>query len=128
MGDRGNIAIITNPKLPLTKGGAVWLYTHWSGVAIPEIVQRALAKGKDRWTDPPYLARIIFDVLTEGDDGTTGFGIDTSPGDNEHDYIVVDPFNKQVHRYGWDRATHEPTHKITSDSLADFKLAEFEPQ
>lgn len=90
MGDRGNICLTY-------KGcGQVWYYTHWSGDFMPATVQKALAK-RWRWDDDCYIARIIFDVLTDGAQGEeTGFGIGTGPYDNEHPYVVVDLDSKCV--------------------------------
>ena len=49
-----------------------------------------LAK-KWRWDDPPYLARIIFDVMTKGSrDEETGFGISTSPAGDAWRLVEVD--------------------------------------
>lgn len=84
MGDRGNIVF-------KRKGTAdLYFYAHWSGTDLPAIVKHALAK-RQRWDDPSYLARIVFDVLTEGHHSTeTGFGIDTEENDNEHSHVVID--------------------------------------
>lgn len=85
MGDRGNIAVQENGK-------RVWFYTHWSGWNMPALVHKAIAK-RERWDDPPYLARIVFCALVAGHvDGTTGFGISTEPSDNEYSrpYLIVD--------------------------------------
>ena len=91
MGDRGNI------KLKYGRGGPVYLYTHWRGYDLPEIVQSALKRGQDRWGDESYLARIIFDELVdEPRTELTGFGISTEIEDNEHDVIVVDLDNNKV--------------------------------
>jgi hypothetical protein len=94
MGDRGNIAINQ-----WGKDGPVVLYTHWSGSSIKETAARALDSkaGRTRWSDNEYLARIVFDVLTEGDHGgATGYGISTSLCDNEHPIVVIDPNSQRV--------------------------------
>lgn len=84
MGDRANIVVHTGDD-----GKDVWLYTHWSGYRVPETLRQALAKGW-RWTDPSYLARIIFDQLTTGQHGEeTGYGISTGMCDNEHPILRV---------------------------------------
>jgi hypothetical protein len=60
----------------------VYLYTHWKGSELSEIVRRALASeaGRNRWNDAPYLTRIIFDELTRGEQGgETGYGIWATP-------------------------------------------------
>lgn len=87
MGDRGNIAVQTGDK-------RVYLYGHWSGQEMPEILRKALAR-KARWDDPSYLARIIFCELVGDDKSETGFGISATIDDNEHPIIVVD-CDKQV--------------------------------
>lgn len=90
MGDRGNIAIEQHDG----KGGRVYLYTHWAGYRTPLTLQKALASsaGRSRWSDGPYLARIIFDAMTDGAHGEeTGFGISSYLTDNEYPILVVDP-------------------------------------
>jgi hypothetical protein len=86
MGDRGNIVIRAESE---TNTSDVWFYTHWSGYNIKAIVALALAR-KQRWDDPSYLARIVFDTLTAGQHGdSAGFGISTLLGDNEYPIIVI---------------------------------------
>lgn len=93
MGDRGNIVVRQSAD---TNKGDVWFYTHWSGGEIVQTVTKALAR-KLRWEDPSYLARIVFDTLTKGDQGAeTGFGISTQMQDNEHDILVVDVSHQVV--------------------------------
>lgn len=86
MGDRGNIVA---RQAKGTNRNDVWFYTHWSGSEREETVREALSLN-ERWDDPSYLARIIFDKLTGGDASTTGFGISTTLQDNEHPICVVD--------------------------------------
>lgn len=92
MGDRGNVQVKEGPA-----DNGVFFYTHWSGSELPRIVANALKRGRGRWGDTPYLARIIFcemiqdDVLEE-----TGYGISTSECDPNHDLIVVDDRNSTV--------------------------------
>lgn len=66
MGDRAQVHI---------EDTGVYLYTHWGATNLPTTVANAL--GRDaRWNDPEYLARIIFDEMTEGSHGSeTGHGI-----------------------------------------------------
>jgi len=79
MGDRGNIVI--NNK--------IYLYTHWSGQDLPNILAIALNRGRERWCDRPYLTRIIFSEMIRNDiDGTNGFGIDYEYGDGGNDIYV----------------------------------------
>jgi len=75
MGDRGSVRVREGD------GPSVYLYTHWKGSELSEIVRRALASeaGRNRWNDAPYLTRIIFDELTRGEQGgETGYGISAS--------------------------------------------------
>lgn len=80
MGDRGTIVVDDT---------GVVLYTHWQAYALPRILARALGR-EERWRDPVYLARIIFDAMTAGDDGPTGFGIGTEVPDDAWRAIHVD--------------------------------------
>ncbi len=90
MGDRANVAI----KQP--DGTAVYLYTHWGGSELALTVQKALAK-RWRWDDGAYLARIVFDAMSDGNHGNeTGFGISTGICDNEHPIVVLDPRGLKV--------------------------------
>lgn len=91
MGDRGNIKV-----------GKVYLYTHWSGSDIKNTLLKAL-KRKQRWDDEPYLTRIIFCELLEGDlEGETGFGISTKICDNEHNIFEVDVEKQEVRELEYD--------------------------
>jgi len=89
MGDRGNIFVRESADKEETRG--VYLYSHWGGEELPLVLKRALSR-KVRWDDGPYLTRIIFDEMTEGQRGEeTGFGISATLGDNEHPIITVTP-------------------------------------
>jgi hypothetical protein len=83
-----------------------FLYTHWGSGEIVEDVRAALAR-RERWNDPEYLARIIFDQMVGIQQGTeTGFGIGTSQhGDidilvevncKEQTVTEVDPYSDRV--------------------------------
>lgn len=91
MGDRANVKMKQEGVET-----AVFLYTHWSGESLSHTVQRALSK-QARWDDGPYLARIIFDCMTESEHGTeTGYGISASIEDNEHPVLTVSTEDQQV--------------------------------
>jgi len=91
MGDRAQVKIIMYDKDP-----PVYLYTHWKGCRIEKLVCNAL-KRKQRWDDPEYLARIIFDEMKEKDfNEETGFGIGTSEHEDIHTLITVDGMRKIV--------------------------------
>jgi hypothetical protein len=95
MGDRANVCV---------KGwgneGDVFLYTHWTGTELPQIVQTALAR-RERWDDNSYLTRIIFCEMVKGDeDGSTGYGISATVGDGDDRVLVVDPNTETLWREG----------------------------
>jgi hypothetical protein len=93
MGDRGNIVVRSSQS----NRDDVWFYGHWSGYRIQETVHAALTRGKGRWGDSSYLARIVFDEFTKDHHGEeTGFGISASLGDNEYPIIVIDDEKRRV--------------------------------
>lgn len=106
MGDRGNIGI-RQPH----EDAVIYLYTHWSGSYICPILANGLAKCREagRLNDPSYATRIIFDVLTGLEGGSTGFGIAVNcPPDNQHDipYLIWDEHGVEPHiEYGCGRFT-----------------------
>src|SRR3990167_4589370 len=70
MGDRGNVVF------KYTDGNKVYFYTHWSGSSLKQTVQDALKRGKERWDDESYLARIVFSEMIKDDVmDLTGYGI-----------------------------------------------------
>lgn len=96
MGDRANIVVRDRYVKDPGDREAVVLYSHWGGYEMPETLRKALAR-RQRWDDESYLARIIFDTMTEGDHGSeTGYGISTRMPDNEYDLLVLD--SERVYR------------------------------
>lgn len=75
-------------------GEYVYLYTHWGQYTLEDAVKEALKKGEDRWDDPEYLARIVFQQMLDGDTGTTGYGI----GNEVHGDVdlVIELTNQQL--------------------------------
>lgn len=51
MGDRGNIAIKQDIKDECGENVYIYMYTHWRGSELAEILKSALTKGKGRWDD-----------------------------------------------------------------------------
>lgn len=89
MGDRGNIVVIDGKS-------KVYLYTHWSRYRLQDDLADALNRGPDRWDDGQYLARIIFDSMTDGHQGEIGgFGISSVIADGDETFIV-DVDNQRV--------------------------------
>lgn len=80
MGDRANVAFYyAGRKEP------IYFYTHWGRSELVETVRKALERGRDRWTDEAYLARIVFsemiqsEVLSETGYGIAPYECDTGP-------------------------------------------------
>ena len=95
MGDRANIVVLDGERAPL------YLYAHWGGSDLPEVVREALdsPEGRGRWADSAYLARILIQRLIEAfspSDRQRGIGVATAPPDNDHPYLVVDTTDKAV--------------------------------
>lgn len=92
MGDRGNIQVKENAA-----DNGVFFYSHWGGSDLPKIVSSALKRGQSRWGDTPYLARIIFCEMIEGDErGETGYGISTQECDPNYPLIIVNDGDRTV--------------------------------
>ena len=88
MGDRGNIYI---------EDMDIYFYTHGKGSITDFIVASALDRGRDRWDDDSYLARIIFSELIKDNlMGTTGYGISRVIQDENHPPTVVNITNNTV--------------------------------
>ena len=79
-----------------SKRSKVYLYQHYDGYNIGEYLQKALKK-KSAWSDASYLARIIFDTMTEDYHGEEyGYGISSSPFDNIAYDLVVNTDHQTV--------------------------------
>jgi len=73
----------------------IYLYQHYDGYNLPNTVRDALKRGKDRWDDPEYLARIVFcEMIRDDIDGTAGYGIDAVRHD-DIEYLVTLDTNRQ---------------------------------
>lgn len=90
MGDRANIVMKDGES-------RIYFYTHWNGYELPSIAQEGLRRGKGRWNDAPYLARIVFCAMVKGDeDGETGYGISSGICDNSYPLLVIDTDEQQI--------------------------------
>lgn len=73
----------------------VYLYQHWDGDNLKNIVKTAMKK-KWRWNDEEYLTRIIFsEMIKDHLIEETGYGI----GTDEHcdlDYLIIINCEKQT--------------------------------
>ena len=91
MGMRRNIA--------LNYGGPrrIYLYTHWGAEHLEDTLRDALVRGRSRWADPEYLARIIFSEMIKDEVlDTTGYGLAPHVMDDEFPTIEVDLRNQAV--------------------------------
>ena len=76
---------------------------------------------KQRWDDEPYLTRIIFCGLLDGDlDGETGFGISTGICDNENNIFEVDVEKREVRELEWDWETSKAEKVINKWTFEQF--------
>lgn len=97
MGDRANVHV-------LSERGGVYLYTHWEGRNLPRILQSALERGRSRWDDASYLARIIFcGMLKDSKEDPlealkklTGFGISSTMDDRDNPDLEVNVPEQQI--------------------------------
>jgi hypothetical protein len=69
----------------------IYLYTHWGAEGLEDVLRDALVRGRSRWNDPPYLARIIFSEMIQAEVlDTTSYGIAPYVMDDEFPTIEVD--------------------------------------
>lgn len=88
MGDRANVYIHEGDK------PGVYVYTHWYGTELPDLVTAALEtpNAKSRADDYPYLTRILIeDLLTRTSSlgEATGWGVSTEVGDGDGRIVDV---------------------------------------
>jgi hypothetical protein len=122
MGARATIRII-HP----TSTTPIHFYTHWKGNRIAHILAAGILKADEegRLTDYQYATRMIFDVLTGLEGGSTGYGIcigdEGQPGDVEYPTPTIEwlggdtkPFvSYGVHTYG----AVEFARRVVSDDI-----------
>ena len=78
------------------KDGGIYFYSHLDGGRIPKLVAMALDRGRNRWNDEQYLARIIFSEMVKDDVmGLTNYGIGVTPC--EETIMDIDMPNQEVH-------------------------------
>ena len=86
MGERGQIKI-----------GKIYLYTHWRGDELKEILRNALSR-KQRCIE--YLTRNIFEEMIKEDLGIEiGYGIGTTKH-NDLNYPLLEVRDNEVVEYG----------------------------
>jgi len=72
------------------KDTGVYLYSHWGSGNILKTVKKALAR-KQRWSDPEYLARIVFETMIGNNSGSAvGFGVGTTMHSDIDNLVTID--------------------------------------
>lgn len=85
MGNRGNV------EVKFKDAGSIFFYTHWTGSELNEVVANALIRGKERWDDDSYLARIVFCEMIKGHERElTGFGIAPFECEEGSPKVIID--------------------------------------
>ena len=111
MGARSNIVVKQHD------GSSVWLYGHWMGEDSINVVAEVLSQ-RERWSDAPYLARMLFSKMTENEpkDNSIGYGISTYMCDNEYPIIVINPNTNSawLEDYDWNTQSCEPITPVKS--------------
>lgn len=112
MGERGNIVFIQRPREGAEER-RIYLYTHWRGHLIHEILREAMnwkehwpagfgkltgtVRESCRWYDEAYFARVVFCRLVAGDEnGVLSFGISVDRTLPDYDELHVDCAKKEV--------------------------------
>lgn len=105
MGDRGNICVSMNNGIG--GHGQIYLYTHWNGSCLYDVVHDVL-KRRIRWDDDAYLTRMLFcelmihnykndiENIVHNVKSETGFGVSLTIQDNEHPIVYVNPSAQTV--------------------------------
>jgi len=91
MGDRNNV------KITYRTGDSVYLYSHWGGSELAELVQRVLNR-TTRLSDESYFARAIFsEMISEDIHSETGFGIAPyAPDQDASNYMIHIDYTKST--------------------------------
>lgn len=75
----------------------LFVYTHWGGEELEGVVAQGLFRGRPRWNDSSYLARILVSEMFMPDiDGLTNFGLSGSSFGVEYDDVHVYLASKRV--------------------------------
>jgi len=122
MGDRGNIFFVDVRQGETFAG--IYMYTHWSGSSLPGLVREALKRGRGRWGDAPYLARVVFcELVKDSILEEVGFGLSTKIGDNEHTIVRIDDLAGRVSFHAPGREWRASDPGLASWSYEDYLAA-----
>jgi hypothetical protein len=120
VGDRANIVNITGPEPTDT----VVLYVHWAGSLLPDIATKGIDVAGPRWGDASYALRMALTQWIGKMTGSTGAGVSSDLGDNEHDLIVIDWSESRVAVVPW---PHYCIHEFVLAWTAALEVAEWVP-
>lgn len=115
MGMRRNIKLEysdSNARHPETekKENVIYLYTHWGAEGLEDTLAMSLNRGRERWGDEDYLARIIFtDMTADVGSDLTGFGLAPHLMDDEFPTLVVDLVHKRVNGVDFEEFIANPS-------------------
>lgn len=88
MGDRAVVGFRDNSSSP-----TIFLYSHWSGSSMNELLSMALEKSRGRWGDSSYATRIAISQIV-GDEWNSelgwGLSVDNFSAPDRDYYLVVD--------------------------------------
>lgn len=127
MGDRANIFVVDKAPAAAdnTELHGIYLYTHWKGYHWPELLRQALATpdARRRWSDAPYLVRIVARELFASATTDTGYGISTVLTDNEYPITILDVRDWQRPHVAWAMLAGtetDPDQWVSRMTLEDF--------
>jgi hypothetical protein len=101
MGDRGMV------RFDYGQDGTIGFYTHWGGSELENTLRAALIRGRRRWSDSSYLARIIFsEMIRDSVLDETGYGIcPWVPGDLNNPTITVFSETEEIQIEGCEKVS-----------------------
>lgn len=92
MGDRGEVKLIYGEY-----DNPIYLYTCWGAHELLETLRAALERGRSRWNDSSYLARIIFSEMIKDEVmDKDGYGIHPRHQGDVWRVVEVDLINNTV--------------------------------
>jgi hypothetical protein len=89
------------------KNDNIYLYSHWDNrLILGGILKNALIRGKKRWSDRPYLNRIIFSEMIKDEIlEETGYGLSNTPAGDGEVCFEVDVENNTVNGISFEEFT-----------------------
>lgn len=112
MGDRANVYIHDGNR------PGVYLYTHWDGTELPQLVNEALSthRAMNRRYDEAYLTRIVMEhilIVKDALGEETGYGISAEVQDGADRIVDIDTsYGGEVtligYPYTWDTMPADP--------------------